>query len=101
MKLKVIWNSHSFKDISIALSGGVDSTLILSLLRKTNPDPKINAVSIKFANSVDETPAAAKIAERFEAEHHVIELGRIIFLNYQKQSALLNCHFGICIGTMS
>ena len=66
--------SHSSKDISIALSGGVDSTLVLSLLRKTNPDPKINAVSIKFANSVDETPAAAKIAERFEAEHHVIEL---------------------------
>jgi asparagine synthase (glutamine-hydrolysing) len=66
--------SHSSKDISIALSGGVDSTLVLSLLRKTNPDLKINAVSIKFANSVDETPAAAKIAERFEAEHHVIEL---------------------------
>jgi len=66
--------SHSSKDVSIALSGGVDSTLVLSLLRKTNPDPKINAVSIKFANSVDETPTAAKIAERFEAEHHVIEL---------------------------
>jgi len=66
--------SHSSKDISIALSGGVDSTLVLSLLRKTNPDLKINAVSIKFANSVDETPAAAKIAERFEAEHNVIQL---------------------------
>ena len=55
--------SHNSKEASIALSGGVDSTLVLSLLRKTNPDPKINAVSIKFANSVDETPAAAKIAE--------------------------------------
>ena len=66
--------SHNFKDVSIALSGGVDSTLVLSLLRKTNPDLKINAVSIKFANSVDETPTAAKIAERFEAEHNVIQL---------------------------
>jgi len=66
--------SHNSKDASIALSGGVDSTLVLSLLRKTNPDLKINAVSIKFANSVDETPAAAKIAERFEAEHNVIQL---------------------------
>ena len=66
--------SHNFKDVSIALSGGVDSTLVLSLLRKTNPDLKINAISIKFANSVDETPTAAKITERFEAEHNVIQL---------------------------
>ena len=66
--------SYDSKDVSIALSGGVDSTLVLSLLRKTNPDLKINAISIKFANSVDETPAAAKIAERFDAEHNVIQL---------------------------
>jgi len=66
--------SYDSKDASIALSGGVDSTLVLSLLRKTNPDLKINAISIKFANSVDETPAAAKIAERFDAEHNVIQL---------------------------
>ena len=33
--------SHNSKDVSIALSGGVDSTLVLSLLRKTNPDLKI------------------------------------------------------------
>ena len=66
--------SHNSKEASIALSGGVDSTLVLSLLRKTNPDLKINAISIKFANSVDETPAAAKIAERFDAEHNVIQL---------------------------
>ena len=66
--------SHNSKEASIALSGGVDSTLVLSLLRKTNPDLKINAISIKFANSVDETPTAAKIAERFEAEHNVIQL---------------------------
>ena len=66
--------SYNSKDVSIALSGGIDSTLVLSLLRKTNPDLKINAVSIKFANSVDETPTAAKIAERFDAEHNVIQL---------------------------
>jgi len=62
------------KEISIALSGGVDSTLVLSLLRKVKPELKIHAVSIKFANSVDETPAASKIAEKFGAEHHIIEL---------------------------
>tara|TARA_B110000438_G_C15800844_1_gene645088 strand:- start:936 stop:2153 length:1218 start_codon:yes stop_codon:yes gene_type:complete len=67
-------NSLKPKKISIALSGGVDSTLILALIRKTNPDIEIDAISIKFANSVDETQNALKIAETFEANHHVIEI---------------------------
>ena len=62
------------QEISIALSGGVDSTLMLSLLRKTKPDAKINAVSIKFANSIHETPAASRIAEKYNADHHIIDL---------------------------
>ncbi len=62
------------KEISIALSGGVDSTLVLALLRKIKPKIKLHAVSIKFANSVDETLVASKIAEKFNAEHHIIYL---------------------------
>ena len=62
------------KKLCIALSGGVDSTLILSLIRKSNPDIEIEAISIKFANSVDETVDASKIAEKFEANHNVIYL---------------------------
>ena len=60
--------------ISIALSGGVDSTLVLSLIRKVNPDIDIHAISIKFADSVDETINASKIAEKFNAKHHIIHL---------------------------
>jgi len=60
------------KKLCIALSGGVDSTLILSLIRKSNPKIDIDAISIKFANSVDETLSASKIAEKFEANHHII-----------------------------
>ena len=69
-----IQNKINENEISIALSGGVDSTLMLGLLRKVKPNEKIHAVSIKFRNSVDETPAASKIAEKFNAEHHVIHL---------------------------
>ena len=64
----------NIKKLSIALSGGVDSTLILALIRKNFPDLDIEAISIKFANSVDETPNAAKIAEKFQANHHIINL---------------------------
>ena len=67
-------NYTNEQEISIALSGGVDSALMLSLLRKTKPDVKINAVSIKFANSIDETPAASRLAEKYNADHHIIDL---------------------------
>jgi asparagine synthase (glutamine-hydrolysing) len=62
------------KKLCIALSGGVDSTLILSLIRKSNPDIKIEAISIKFAHSVDETVDASKIADKFEANHNIVYL---------------------------
>jgi len=66
--------NFKIKKLCIALSGGVDSTLILASIRKIFPDLEIEAISIKFANSVDETTTAAKIAETFQANHHIIEL---------------------------
>ncbi len=60
--------------ISIALSGGVDSTLVMALLRKTMPDIKIDAISLKFADSIDETGIAANIANEFNADHHIISI---------------------------
>ena len=62
------------RKVSIALSGGIDSTLNLALLREAFPDLHISAISMKFADSVDETPQAGKIAEHFDAEHQVINL---------------------------
>jgi asparagine synthase (glutamine-hydrolysing) len=60
--------------ISIALSGGVDSTIVLAMLDKVDLDLEIDALSIKFSNSVDETILASKIAERFNVNHRVIYL---------------------------
>ena len=67
-------DSLNAKKICIALSGGVDSALVLSFIRKLNPSIEIHAISIKFANSLDETLDASKIAETFEAQHHVVYL---------------------------
>jgi len=72
--LKQKIESNKIKKISIALSGGIDSTLILAMLRKLFPDIVIEAITIKFAESVDESPVAAKIAENFEANHHIVYL---------------------------
>ena len=62
------------KRISLALSGGVDSSLILAFIRNTLPELKIDTISVKFADSIDETKTAEKIAEYFEVDHHVIFL---------------------------
>jgi asparagine synthase (glutamine-hydrolysing) len=70
----VIKNEVNEQHISIALSGGVDSTLVMALLRKTMPDIKIDAISLKFADSVDETEIATNIANKFNAEHHIISI---------------------------
>lgn len=63
---------NSKKKVSIALSGGIDSTLILAILRKTLPDAYIEAISFKFADSPDESTKAAKIAKKFGANHHIV-----------------------------
>jgi len=65
---------ESTKNLTISLSGGIDSTLVLGLIRKTLPDLKINAISIKFAHSIDETSTAKKIADFFETEHEIINI---------------------------
>lgn len=62
------------KRMSIALSGGVDSALMLAIFHSLFPDTRIHATSIRFANSIDETPVAAKIAEKFNVDHHIVEI---------------------------
>jgi len=66
--------NDSESSISMSLSGGVDSSLILAYIRKLFPNIKINAISIKFSDSIDETQDAKKIAEHFNAEHHIFEV---------------------------
>jgi asparagine synthase (glutamine-hydrolysing) len=67
---------HSIKNskanVAVALSSGVDSTLVLALLKKTYPTIPINAISVKFAESIDESKYAAKIAQKFDADHHIL-----------------------------
>ena len=74
LKNSVQTNLESANKVTISLSGGIDSTLVLGLIRKTLPDLKINAISIKFADSTDETNIAKKIADFFETEHEIIDI---------------------------
>tara|TARA_B100001123_G_C15340188_1_gene1034514 strand:+ start:2323 stop:3552 length:1230 start_codon:yes stop_codon:yes gene_type:complete len=62
------------KNVGIALSSGIDSTLVLALTRKEFPSINIETISVKFSNSVDETSASKKISNIFETNHHVLEI---------------------------
>jgi len=66
--------SEKNKKITIALSGGVDSTLLAAILKKNFPEADIEALSIKFAESVDETPIASSIAEYLDIKHRIVDL---------------------------
>ena len=64
--------SNSFRKIgkydkfSISLSGGIDSSLCLALLRNNFPKAKITAISGGFEKAYDEATHAKKLAEKFD-----------------------------------
>ena len=64
--------------MALSLSSGVDSTLITAILRKEFPSLNIESISVTFADSVDESPAAKKISEKFETNHHILYLDNFL-----------------------
>lgn len=74
-----IKNSNN-STVALALSGGVDSTLVLNSLIKTMPNVKIKTLSVRFNESFDETKQASRLAEKLGVDN------KIIFLdNYLKE----------------
>ncbi len=58
--------------VAVSLSGGVDSALVLGLIRKHFPNLNVSAISVRFEDGYDETKRAARIAESLGVEQHVI-----------------------------
>ena len=75
--------NESFKEVkkfdkfSISLSGGIDSSLCLALLRKNFPNAEITAVSGVFEGAFDESTYAKKLAEKFDADFFPIQMESI------------------------
>jgi len=63
--------------ISISLSGGIDSTLCLALLRKTLPNKKITAICGIFKKGYDESQTAKKNAKKFQANFKLVNMDSI------------------------
>lgn len=69
--------SSNTKPIAISISGGIDSTLALGLIRKTFPDVKIIALCGVFENGFDESIPARKVAKKFDADFYPIKISSI------------------------
>ena len=64
--------------IGISLSSGIDSTLVLALLREEYPSSEIESISVKFSKSTDETNESKKISEKFQTNHHTLEIDNFL-----------------------
>jgi len=65
------------KSITVSISGGIDSTLALGILRKSMPSTKIIALCGVFDESSDESIVAKKIADTFDADFKIIKMPSI------------------------
>jgi len=70
--------NSNYKKIGISLSSGIDSTLVLALLRKEFPSTDIESISVKFSESTDETAISKKISEKFQTNHHILEIDNFL-----------------------
>jgi len=61
------------RKVGVAISGGVDSTIVAALARKLYPDLDIKTVCVTFGSDQREAPDAQKVAETFDTDHrHMI-----------------------------
>ena len=70
----------SEREIGCLLSGGLDSSLITSLVVKYNDGPRLNTFSIGLSESVD-LKYANLVANYLRTKHHQIEIKEEEFLN--------------------
>ena len=65
------------KSIAISISGGIDSTLVLALIRKSFPDVKIIALFGVVENGFNELITAKKISKKFNADFYPVKIPSI------------------------
>lgn len=70
-------NDYSPQNISMALSGGIDSITVLSLVKKLFPELKIYSISFGFDENDYDVQKAKEISQKFD-----IDFESVIFTNF-------------------
>lgn len=78
---------QNYSKIAIALSSGVDSSLVLALIRKKFPNMEIHAIHYTGTNN-NELEETKKLANRFKCQLHLVSLDSV-FPHIQKMIEML------------
>lgn len=71
-------SKKKISNISIALSGGIDSGFTLVMIRKFFPDLKIDTISVGFGDNDDEISRAREIAEKYNCNFHELIIYNVL-----------------------
>lgn len=67
-----------FKDVSLALSSGIDSRLTLAMIRSFLPDVRVNCVCVGFGDKDDELDRAREIARTYDCDFNGLVLDDVL-----------------------
>jgi len=80
------------KPLSLLLSGGIDSSLVLALIRKTWPDVPVHTFTLAKSKEYPDMIFAREVAGLFGTEHHEIILRDEEYRNFQKDFYKINLY---------
>ena len=78
--------------LSLFLSGGIDSSLVLALIRKTYPAVPIATFTLAKTVDYPDIIYAREVANLFRTEHHEIILSDEEYRNYEKDFSEINLY---------
>lgn len=78
--------------LSLLLSGGIDSSLVLALIRKTCPDVPISTFTLAKSKEYPDIIFAREMADLFGTEHHEIILSNEEYRNFEKDFNKINLY---------
>jgi asparagine synthase (glutamine-hydrolysing) len=76
LELKLL--NKNISNISLALSGGIDSRFTLVMIRKLFPDLKIDSICVGFGDDDDEITRAKDIAETYDCDFHELIVDNVL-----------------------
>jgi len=80
------------KPLSVLLSGGIDSSLVLALIRKTYPDVHIHTFTLAKSTEYPDIIFSREVAGLFGTEHHEIILSDKEYRNFEKDFSKINLY---------
>jgi asparagine synthase (glutamine-hydrolysing) len=84
---EIIRNIHAIPRVplSLLLSGGIDSSLVLALIKKEYPEISIHTFSLGGSEDYPDLVFAREVAKIFVTNHHEIILSKSEFEEYKRK----------------